>query len=128
MHFFYLIVISLSFAGAVFVLAAKIVEIKTAKAGFLSRWSAAADPALRLKLEKIKFFLAHFNEANVRKILTMGTHGLFHLFGTAGLFVAKHYGRFASRLNGKRFLKGGGVVSFFLKNVAESKEKKKDMN
>jgi|GEM_PF-3217844 len=126
MHIFYLIIIILSFTGIIFVLGAKIFEIRTGKTGILYRLSAFVDPTLRRQQEKTKFFLAHFNIPNVRKILTTGTHSLFHVFGIAGLFVSKHHKRITSRLNGKRNLSGGGVVSFFLKNVAESKEENRD--
>jgi len=127
MYIVYLILVLLSFAGVIFVLAAKIIELRTGTAGFFSRLSVSTDPSLRRAIEKIKFLLSHFNASNARKILTTGAHSLFHIFGTIGLFVSKYYGRFTSRLNGKRNLSGGGVVSFFLKNVAESKEEKKDM-
>lgn len=76
---------------------------------------------LRHWVEKIKYFVSHFNVSNAKKVFTTGAHGVFHVFGTAGLFVSKHHKRLTNRVNGQRTIKSGGVVSFFLKHVAESK-------
>ena len=127
MHIFYLIIILLSLVGMIFVVKAKHVEITSGKGGFFSRLSDLADPVLSQYIEKIHFFISKLNAVNIRKVLIVLTHNLFHISGTVGIFVSEHYKKFKSRLNGKKDLHGGGVVSFFLKDVAESKEDRKDL-
>lgn len=127
MHFFYLGIILFSLAGMTYMLASKIFEMKTGKTGLLTRASVIADPHIFRKVEEIKSTISRANLENARRVLRFVSKYLFHAFGTVGLLVAKHYGNFASRIRGKKFLKGGGVASFFLKDVAESKgEDKKD--
>lgn len=127
MYLLYPILILLSSAGIVFVLVAKALELKTGRAGILARASIVCDARIRVVVEQAKDFLSHITIPNSKRVFTLAAAHLFHAFGTAGLFVSKYYGRFTSRVKGKKFLKGGGVVSFFLKNVAESKGEKKDL-
>ncbi len=127
MTYISLIFILLSVAGLVLLVGLKMSEIKTAKPGALARWSSVADPLILRKLEMGKEVLGQANRTNTRKVLAVAAERLFHIFGTAGLFVSKHYTRFKNWVKGKKFLKGGGVVSFFLRNVSESKGEKKDM-
>ncbi len=101
----------------------KIMEIKTGRPGILGRASASCDPIIRQKLLKLKDFLTHINAENLKKLLRFGAYHVFYIFGTVGLFVSKYYGNFLAFVKGKQFLKKGGVVSFFLKDVAESKKK-----
>ena len=126
MYLFYLVIILLSSAGMLFILAAKFSEIKTGEVGFFVRLSASCDPTFRHHIEKTRLFLSHFNGTNAGKVFTIGAHKLFHIFGIAGLFVSKYYKRLTNRVNGKRALKNKGVVSFFLKNMSESKPKEKE--
>lgn len=95
--------------------------MKNGKLGFLGKLSAFLDPLLRKKLADCHALLKHVHERNVRKVARAAADGVFHVFGTAGLFVSKHYENIRSRVRGKKSLKTGGVVSFFLKNVSESK-------
>lgn len=127
MYLFYFGLILFSLAGIVYVLASKIFEMKTGKPGLFTRMSASADPHILRTIETATLFTSRVNLRNVQRVLTFASGHLFHAFGTAGLFVAKHYGNFTSRVRGKKFLKSGGVVSFFLKDVAESKEENKNI-
>jgi len=106
----------------------KMSELKTGKSGVLSRLSSFADPILRRKLETGKVILGHANFTNVGKVFGVVAENLFHIFGTAGLFISKHYARFMCWIRGRKYIRGGGVVSFFLRNVAESKGEKRDQN
>lgn len=126
MYILYITLLIISCAGIFFILASKISEIKNGQTGVFGRLSASADPMFRRLVGRTRAVIGELTVANVKKILTAGSHGLFHIFGTAGLFVSKHHKRLTSRVNGKREIKGGGVVSFFLKRVAESSEEKKD--
>ncbi|MDO8482725.1 MAG: hypothetical protein Q7S86_02820 [bacterium] len=123
-----LIFILFSAIGMVLVVGFKISEIKTGKSGALARASITADPHLRRKIDAGKKVFRHVNTTNIRKILGFAVEKLFHIFGTAGLFVSKHHARSMRWIKGRKYIKGGGVVSFFLKNVAESKEEKRDQN
>jgi hypothetical protein len=130
MYIFYLGLILTSLAGMAWVLFSKIFEMQTGRVGFFTRVSVDLDPRIVRDVRTVRFFiLRHVNLGNVKRVLTLVSGYLFHAFGTVGLFVAKHYGNFTRQIRGKKFIKGGGVVSFFLKNVAESKEEseKKDL-
>ena len=119
-----LIFILFSVIGMVLVVGLKIFEIATGKSGALAKVSGVSDPIFfRMIVVGNKVF-RYVSTTNIRKILGLAVKKLFHIFGIAGLFVAKHHARFARWIKGRKYLKGGGVVSFFLKNVAESKEKK----
>jgi hypothetical protein len=126
MTIFFLIVVLISFFGILFLLAAKFFEIRTGQVSAFGRLSVSVDPKLRRFVEKVKSFLSMLTFANLKSAITLGSHNLFHIFGTTGLFVSKHYKRITNRVNGQRTIKSGGVVSFFLKHVAESKEDKGD--
>jgi len=126
MHIFYLGLILFSLVGMVYVLASKIFEMQTGKTGVLTRASATLDPRIFHNIQSAKLFFSKLNFGNLQKFFGVASGYLFHAFGTVGLFVAKYYGNFTRRIKGKKILKGGGVVSFFLKDVAESKEDRKD--
>lgn len=126
MYFFYGILVVGSFVGMTFMVFLKMFEMRTGKEAIFAKASVKADPHIRRTL-KILFELAlHINLTSLRKIVSLLTHLMLHLFGTIGLFVAKYYGMLTSRLRGKKLIKGGGIVSFFLKDVSESREKKED--
>lgn len=124
MEFFYLILILLSTAGVAFVLGSKIIEMKTGKIGPLGRLSVFADPLIKQKINLAAESVSKVNKSRVEKFLKEGLYAVFHVFGVAGVFISKYYSRFTSWVRGKKFLKGDGVVSFFLKGMAESKERK----
>lgn len=123
MYIPYIVLVIISFVGIIFILTSKIAEIKNGNTGIINRLSVSAEPKLRHLVEKTRAILSELNMRNLKKVLTVGSHGLFHLFGTAGLFVSKHHKRLTNKVNGKRELKSGGVVSFFLKRVAEAEKK-----
>ena len=124
--YFNLVLILVSSAGILCIVVAKIVEIKTNRPGVLSRSSAAGDPIVRRKIEMIQALVSRFNKSTFESFFKIVAYAVFHIFGTAGLFLSKHYGRFTRWVRGKKFLKGGGAVSFFLKGMAESKGEKKE--
>jgi hypothetical protein len=107
-------------------LSLKIVEIKTGRLTPLGRLSVVADPFLSHYVRKGRIFAFKLNIKNIRKFLAIMSHGVFHVVGTAGLFVSKHYKELAEKLNGRKKLENRGVVSFFLKDVAESREENKN--
>ena len=125
MYIFYLGLILISLAGMVFVLASKIFEMQTGKMGALTRASVNMDPRIFHSIQSTKLFFSKLNFGNFQRFFNIASGYLFHAFGTVGLFVAKHYGNFTRRIKGKKILKGGGVVSFFLKDVSESREEDK---
>ncbi len=111
-----------------FLVGLKISEIKSGKASFVARASLSIDPLFRNQIEKAKGLIARFNKSSFERFFRVILLNIFHAFGTAGLFVSKQYKKVMERIRGKRFLKTGGIVSFFLKNVSESKaEDKKDV-
>ncbi|MEK7574740.1 MAG: hypothetical protein AAB511_00720 [Patescibacteria group bacterium] len=122
MYIPYLVLLIISFVGIIFILVNKILEIKNGSTSSLTALSSSFDPQCRNTIEKSRLFLSRINVANLKKILATIAHSIFHVFGTAGLFVSKHHKRLTNRLDGKRELNGRGVVSFFLKHVKESKE------
>ena len=126
MTMFYLITIIVSLVGMVFVITAKIAELKSGRESVFSRLSVSCDSIFHQYLLRINEFVSKFNLLNFKRILRILNHFLFHIFGTVGFFVSKHHANLKSRLNGKKNLRGKGVVSFFLKDVAESKEERKD--
>ena len=128
MPYISLILVLFSVVGMVFIVGYKIIEIKTGKSGTLARVSTVIDPFLRKSIDAGKRVFGHANATNTRKVLRTVVETLFRAFGTAGLFVSKYYVRFLRWIKGRKYIKGGGVVSFFLKNVAESKGEKKDSN
>lgn len=101
--------------------------MNSGKVGHLAKLSVYVDPALHKKIVGGKEILRYVNWTNIRKVANIAIHNLFHLFGVAGLFVSKYYEKIKSLVRGKKTIKTGGVVSFFLKNMAESsKEKEKN--
>jgi len=128
MLFFHLAIIIFSLTGIFFLIGAKIFEIRNGKLSFLNRLSVFADPTVRLCLEKINYFISQFNKEKIGNFVLTALRKIFYIFGIVGLFISKYHKSFVNAINGKRFLKHRGVVSFFLKNVTESKrEEKKDM-
>src|SRR3989338_3236369 len=121
MPYISLILVLFSVVGMVLIVGYKIIEIKTGKSGTLARVSTVTDPFLRKSIDAGKRVFGHANATNTRKVLRTVVETLFRAFGTAGLFVSKYYVRFLRWIKGRKYIKGGGVVSFFLKNVAESK-------
>lgn len=126
MAIFYLIVTAFSASVMSVLVWAKIFELKTGKQGFLTRLSNMADPALYKMINAAERTLGLVNGENTRKVLGVTTVKLFHVFGTAGLFVSKYHSRCKEWIRGRKHIKHKGIVSFFLKNVAESKGEKKD--
>lgn len=126
MPYISLTLILFAVAGLVFIVGTKISEIKSGKSGTLARFSMVVDPILRRRLDAGVRLCGNVNVANTRRILGSAAMGLFHIFGTVGLFVSKHYVRATRWVKGRKYIKGRGVVSFFLKSVAESKGEKKD--
>lgn len=127
MDIVYLVFVLGSFLGIIVVLLAKVAEIRTGKLGFLHHFSVGADPVFRQVVQRAQLVLSHCNVTNFKKIFHTTAYSVFHIFGTAGLFVSKHYKRLINRVNGQKKLNGGGVVSFFLKHVKEArKEESKD--
>ena len=107
---------------------AKVLELKTGKPQALAKLGALADPFIRRRIDTGRKIFGRAGAVNVRRFFLILSNTLFHLFGITGLFVSKHYGRYSSWVKGRKFLKGKGTVSFFLRNVSESKEEKKDSN
>ncbi len=128
MYLFYLVPILISCAGMIFLVFSKVFEIKTGKAGAFAKVSVAADPIFHQHKTTIRTFFSHVTKSNILKVVRFCIFNLFHIFGTIGLFISKHYTHLISRIRGKRFLKGHGPVSFFLKDVAESKSEEKNRN
>ncbi|MCR4311261.1 MAG: hypothetical protein NUV54_01700 [Candidatus Taylorbacteria bacterium] len=129
MSSFYLLIILLSTAGISALVYAKIVEIRTKKQGTLSRLSTAWDPTLRKKVERLADISSRITTVNIRKVAVWLGGWIFHLFGTAGLFVSKLYARMTKSVRGVRSLdKKKGAVSFFLRDVAESRVKRAEKN
>ncbi|KKW09464.1 MAG: hypothetical protein UY44_C0001G0029 [Candidatus Kaiserbacteria bacterium GW2011_GWA2_49_19] len=124
MPYISLILILFSTLGLFFIVGMKVSEVNTGKSGMFARISGISDPILRRKLDAGSKVLGYINASNIRRFLRFFTSSLFHVFGTAGLFVSKHHVSFMRWIRGRRYIKGGGVVSFFLKNVSESKEEK----
>lgn len=125
MTLFFLALILISSLGIAFILGSKVYEAKSAQAGVMSRASLYMDHKLNNFFDSVASFISEINHANARKTFVTLSHGLFHIFGTAGLFVSKHHKIFKEKIvNGHGTIKKKGVVSFFLKDVAESREKK----
>lgn len=120
-----LILIIFSGFGLALIVSLKISEIRSGVPGLLAKLSDFSDSALKRKLESGKFFLGYANRTNARKVLGAVAGKLFHVFGTVGLFVSKRHASFMLWIKGRKFFKSRGVVSFFLKNVAESKGEEK---
>ena len=123
----YFTLIILSVAGMGVLIGSKVREIKTGRPGFSTRASLSLDEPIHRKISEYKSWFAHVNKSNAEKLLKFAVYTLFHAFGTAGLFVSKHYSALMTKIKSRKSVKTGGVVSFFLKNVAESKDDKKDM-
>lgn len=104
----------------------KMLEIKTGKLGMFARLNVLVYPILSPKLDVGGKIFGMVNGSNTRKVLAVVAKGLFHVFGTAGLFISKYYIRLTRVIKGKKYINRGGVVSFFLRDVAESKEERKD--
>ena len=122
MSYINLFFIFFSVTGLVLIVGLKILEIKTGKPKVLAWLSDIVDPIMRQKLDIGRRVVGHANATNTRKILGFVAVQLFHVFGTVGVFVSRYYNRSMQWIKGRKKIKGGGVVSFFLKNVAESKE------
>ena len=127
MPYISLFFILLSVAGLVTILGLKVGEVKTGKSEALVRLNISIGPIVRRNLLLWQGLVEQTNIANLRKMFSFATDGMFHIFGTFGLVVAKQYSRFKKWVGGRKYIKGRGVVSFFLRNVAESKGEKKDM-
>lgn len=122
MNFFVFALIVFSAAGIALLLALKVREPVGDGSGILARGSAAVDPLLRRCAEAARRLRGCANGANAKRAASIGSAKLFHACGLCGLFISKHYHAFTGWVGGKRLLKRGGIVSFFLKDVAESKE------
>ena len=125
MTFTYLILIVLSFSGIIWVLGSKMLEVGNGREGTFTRLSASSDRAIEEKIAVIWGFVMHANPRNLKRLANFLTAGIFHVFGVAGIHVSKYYTRATRWVRGQRALKKNGVVSFFLKDVAESKGKRK---
>lgn|SRR3989338_4552191 len=131
MLIFYLVVMSVSLFGMFIIFGMKISELRGNRNILLSRISAKADPNISKWITSCRWLVGNINFNNVKKLSVFVSHNIFHIFGIVGLFVNKHYMNLAGKVRGRRFLKSLGnrePVSFFLKDVAESKEEdKKDL-
>jgi len=122
--YFFLIIFSA--VGIVFLIVSKSIEIRTGKVSWFGNKSVSYDPIVRRKLGTTKVFVSRINSIGTKNFLIARVQNLFQVFGMTGLFVSRYYGKIKSRIKGRKVLKGGGVVSFFLKDVAESKSEEDD--
>lgn len=120
MQLILLILIALSSLSILFLILSKISEIKSGKASTLVKSLADYDPAVKKVAESVRVTISSWNLARVINLLKHLSFKIFHYFGTVGLYISEHYSRISSRIRGKKEIKGGGVVSFFLKNMSES--------
>jgi len=126
MNLLFLIIIIVSLVGIYFLLWGKITELRNGNVGLLGKISSVTDQKIYVCIRYSMIFASRFNVGALRKYLYHLSNGLFHIFGTLGLFVSKYYSNFVNSMNGKRPLKGRGVVSFFLKDVSESRADRKE--
>ncbi|MES2087868.1 MAG: hypothetical protein V4467_02635 [Patescibacteria group bacterium] len=123
MYILDLSVIIVSTIGGLSLFLVKFFEIKSGQPGVLTRVSLFADPTFSAFGSKLRRFWLELENFPFRKVLHQFIQGVFHLFGVTGLFIAKYHKQF---INSKRQINEKGVVSFFLKDVAESRESKTD--
>lgn len=130
MIFFPLTAIILSGFGILFLVLERVLEVRNGRLGFFAKISSSTDDFFSEYFKLGQEFLEKFSLKGFKKIFSIISRGLFYIFGVIGLFVSKYYSIFLSRVNGRKILKNRGVVSFFLKDVAESKgkEKREDSN
>lgn len=129
MPIFYMVVMLVSLLGMFFVFGLKISELRGNHNVLLSGISAKGDPIISKWITACKWLAGNINFNNVKKLSVFVSHNIFHIFGVVGLFVHKHYKNFAEKIKGKRLLKDSDnrePVSFFLKDVAESRGENRD--
>lgn len=100
-------------------------EVSSGREGTFTRLSASSDQVIEDKIKVVWSFLMRVNPTNLKRLTNFLTTGIFHVFGVAGIHVSKYYTRVTRWIRGQRALNKSGVVSFFLKDVAESKRRKK---
>ncbi len=126
MDLFLLIVIVFSSVAIIFAVLSKNSEIQTGKGSFFSKFLTSHDRKIVFLTGEIKKILFHLNGRNIVKVFRSAAFGSIHFFGMVGLFLSKYYAKLSNRIKGKKFIKEGGVVSFFLKNMSESKGEEKE--
>lgn len=108
----------ISLIGIVSVFGFKYFETKSGQPGVLTKASVGFDPKISHVVHKGKQVLVRVQKIPVGAAVNTGTNYVFNIFGTVGLFLSKYHKQFK---NNERSISKKGVVSFFLKDVAESR-------
>lgn len=129
MPLFPLIVIIVSASAIALILCLKVIELRTGAPGFFSHLSLHCDGVIQRKTKEVKMFISARSFGSVLRALHLFLVKALSFAGLVGGLVLRKCRKVAARIRGERSVKGGGVVSFFLKNMSESKgEDKEGMN
>lgn len=109
----------------VLLVVSKNLEMRNGKTSLLGGLGAFSDPLIQRVILICRYLILKLKSISFKDFFTARIQNLFQIFGTIGLFVSKYYDKLKSRARGRKVLKGKGVVSFFLKDVAESKEEER---